>query len=194
MPDPEDLADYAEKLARHTIGRPQKLTRPIELAAYDPGWPAAYGREASRISAILGERVVRIAHVGSTSVPGLAAKPIVDIVLEVPDSSDEASYVPAMEAGGYRLRIREAGWFQHRLFKGSDTDVNVHTFSAGCDEVDRMVLFRDWLRANPADRDLYERNKRELAAREWTYTQQYADAKTAVVKAILARAEEGQRR
>ena len=125
---------------------------------------------------------------GSTAVPGLPAKPLIDIVLEVADSADEAAYVPAMESAGYVLRIREPDWFEHRVLKGPDTDVNVHVFTAGCEEVDRMLLFRDWLRENAADRELYAERKRELAGREWKYMQQYADAKTAVVDEIMGRA------
>ena len=79
----------------------------------------------------LGDRVVRIEHTGSTSVPGLSAKPIIDISLEVPDSADEETYVPSLEAAGYVLTIREPDWFEHRLFKGPDTNVNLHVFSAG---------------------------------------------------------------
>ena len=161
---------------------------PIHLAAYDPEWPRLYEREAERIGAALGPKMFRIEHVGSTSVPGLAAKPLIDIVLVVADTTDEDAYVPPLEAAGYVLRIREPDWFEHRLFKGPDTNVNVHTFSEGCDEVDRMVGFRDWLRAHDEDRDLYLAAKRELAQREWRYVQNYADAKSAVVRDILARA------
>jgi GrpB-like predicted nucleotidyltransferase (UPF0157 family) len=121
-------------------------------------------------------------------VPGLAAKPIVDIVLEVPDSADEAAYVPDLEAAGYVLHVREPDWFDHRLFKGPDTKVNLHVFSRGCEETDRMILFRDRLRRDEADRELYARTKRELASRDWKYGQQYADAKSAVVTEILGRA------
>jgi GrpB-like predicted nucleotidyltransferase (UPF0157 family) len=110
------------------------------------------------------------------------------MILVVADSADEASYVPALEAAGYRLTIREPDWFEHRLFKGPDTNVNVHAFSDGCEEVDRMVGFRDWLRTHDDDRDLYLAAKRELAARRWKYVQNYADAKSAVVREILARA------
>jgi GrpB-like predicted nucleotidyltransferase (UPF0157 family) len=110
-------------------------------------------------------------------------------VLEVPDSSDEPTYVPDLEGAGYVLRIREPDWFEHRLFKGPDTEVNLHVFSGGCVETDRMVVFRDWLRRNVADRDLYARAKRELALRDWKYAQQYADAKTAVVADIMTRAK-----
>jgi GrpB-like predicted nucleotidyltransferase (UPF0157 family) len=186
--DPTDVAAYDESLAEITIGGPQPLTQPIEIAEYDPEWPGLYEREEARIRSILGDRVVRIEHAGSTSVPGLPAKPLIDIVMEVPDSSDEAAYATDLEAGGYPLRIREPDWFEHRVFKGPDTNVNLHVFTAGCEEVDRMLLFRDWLRANEADRKLYADAKRELAARDWKYVQQYADAKTEVVLDIMSRA------
>jgi GrpB-like predicted nucleotidyltransferase (UPF0157 family) len=126
--------------------------------------------------------------VGSTSVPGLAAKPILDIVIAVRDSTDEEAYVAPMEAAGYVLRIREPEWFEHRLFKGTDPASNIHTFTVGTTEIDRMLAFRDWLRSHDDDRLLYERTKRDLAAREWKYVQHYADAKTNVVAAIMARA------
>ena len=161
---------------------------PIVLVDYDPEWPARFEREAERIRSALGDRALLIEHAGSTSVPGLAAKPIIDIVLVVPDSSDEDAYVPALEAAGYVLRIREPDWFEHRVVKPLDQGANVHIFSEGCVEVDRMLAFRDRLRTNDAERLLYERTKRELAAQTWTYTQDYADAKTAVVEEILARA------
>jgi GrpB-like predicted nucleotidyltransferase (UPF0157 family) len=177
-----------EEMRAYTIGELRPLAAPIVVSDYDPAWPVAFAREAARIRAILGSTVELLEHAGSTSVPGLPAKPVIDIVLAVPDSSDEATYVPPMEAGGYVLRIREPGWFEHRVFKGPDTDVNLHVFTAGCSEIDQMLLFRDWLRAHPEDRELYAATKRELATREWKYVQQYADAKTAVVHAILARA------
>jgi GrpB-like predicted nucleotidyltransferase (UPF0157 family) len=162
--------------------------KPIELAEYDPAWPELYGREAEKIRAALGDRVRALEHAGSTSVPGLAAKPIIDIVLAVADSADENAYVPALELAGYVLAIREPDWHQHRLLKGTDPIVNLHVFSHGSAEVERMLAFRDRLRTNEAERLLYERTKRELARRTWTYTQDYADAKTQVVEAILARA------
>lgn len=183
--DPEDVAAYERDLARVTIGGPRPLRTPVEIRAYDPAWPARYEREEARVRAVLGDRVVRIAHVGSTAVPGLPAKPVIDVGLEVPDSAAEAAYVPEMEAAGYVLRIREPEWFEHRLFEGPDTRVNLHVFSAGCEELERMLRFRDRLRANAADRERYAAAKRELAARPWRYVQQYADAKTAVVEEIL---------
>jgi len=186
-PDPNDVAAYDE-LEQRRIGGPMPLTGPIELLEYDPSWPERYAEQAARLRDALGERVVRIEHVGSTSVPGLAAKPIIDIALEVPDSGDEGAYVGDLEAAGYLLRFREPEWFEHRLFQPPGRDVNLHVFSAGCPETDRMVRFRDWLRANDADRELYLRTKRELATRDWKYMQQYADAKTGVVKEIVTRA------
>jgi GrpB-like predicted nucleotidyltransferase (UPF0157 family) len=121
-------------------------------------------------------------------VPGLAAKPIIDIVLEVPDSTDEPAYVGDLEAAGYVLRVREPEFFEHRFLRAPDGDVHLHVFSAGCSETDRMVRFRDWLRTHDADRELYLRTKRDLAARDWKYMQQYADAKTGVVDEIMGRA------
>jgi GrpB-like predicted nucleotidyltransferase (UPF0157 family) len=169
--EPNDEEAYRRQLDEVVIGGAQQLTRPIELSPYNPEWPNLYAREAARIRSILGRRVVRIEHAGSTSVPGLAAKPIIDL-----------------EAGGYRLSIREPEWYEHRLFKGPDTNINLHVFSAGCDEVERMLRFRDHLRQNAADRELYANVKRELAAHDWKYMQQYADAKTAIVREILAHA------
>jgi GrpB-like predicted nucleotidyltransferase (UPF0157 family) len=180
-----------EQIRASVVGELKPLEGPILLAEYDAAWPALFEREAARIRSALGDDARLVEHAGSTSVPGLAAKPIIDIVLAVPDSANEASYVPALEAAGYVLRIREPDWFEHRVFKGPDTNVNLHVFTIGAGEVERMLLFRDWLRANPADRDLYLQTKRELVSRDWQYVQNYADAKTAVVDAIIERAREG---
>ena len=182
------MTDYAERLRQVTLGEPQRVDGHIELADYDVEWPRAFEREAARIRQALGDRALMTEHVGSTSVPGLAAKPRVDILLVVADAADEAAYVPAMEAHGYALRIREPDWHEHRLFKGPDIDINLHVFTAGCSEIERMLKFRDWLRSNPSDRDLYLAKKRELAARDWEFVQQYADAKGELVEEILARA------
>jgi GrpB-like predicted nucleotidyltransferase (UPF0157 family) len=161
---------------------------PVTLTDYDPSWPALFAREAARIRALLGDTALLMEHVGSTSVPGLAAKPIIDILLAVPDSADEPSYVPAMQAAGYVLRIREPAWFEHRLFKGPDTDINLHVFSAGSAEIDRMLLFRDRLRDSDTNRAYYAQVKRELAQRTWRHVQHYADAKSAVVHEIMDQA------
>jgi len=162
----------------------------IQLVDYDPRWPELFRREVDRIHAALGDRVVRLEHTGSTSVPGLAAKPIVDITLVVADSADEAGYVPALEGAGYVLRFREPEWHEHRFFKGPDIDINLHVFSTGCPEIDRILLFRDWLRTHPADCELYARTKMELAQHQWKRMDDYADAKTAVIAEILSRARD----
>ena len=177
-----------EDIRKYTVGELKPHAAPILLVDYDPAWPGLFERENARIRAALGERVVQLEHTGSTSVPGLAAKPCIDMTLVVPDSSDEASYVSALEAAGYVLVIREPDWFEHRVFKGPDTNVNLHVFSPGCQEIERMVGFRDWLRTHDEDRELYERTKRELATREWKFVQNYADAKTEVVDDITTRA------
>ncbi len=173
-----------------TVGEVKRLTEPIQLVDYDPDWPVLFQREEDRIRAVLGDRALLVEHVGSTSVPGLAAKPRIDILLVVIDPADEAAYVPALETAGYILRIREPEWYEHRMFYGPDTELNLHVFSMNCDEVDRMLGFRDHLRSNEADRLLYERTKRDLAQREWHYLQDYADAKSTVVEEIIARAKE----
>src|SRR5579863_9637009 len=107
-----------EQIRAATIGELLPLSGPIRIVDYDVRWPAFFEHESERIRAALGDRVQRIEHVGSTSVPGLAAKPVIDILLVVKDSADEPAYVPSLEAAGYVLRIREAEWFEHRSFKG----------------------------------------------------------------------------
>jgi GrpB-like predicted nucleotidyltransferase (UPF0157 family) len=180
-----------EELRAAWVTEPPRLTGKIQVVDYDPAWPELFRHEADRIRAVLGRRVVQLEHVGSTAVPGLAAKPIVDILLVVPDSSDEPAWLADLEAAGYTLVIREPDWFQHRCLKGPDTNINLHVYSPGCPEIERYLSFRDRLRGHPEDRAHYQRVKRELAEGDWTYVQEYADAKTEVVETILARAREG---
>lgn len=164
------------------------LNSTVLLVDYDPEWPVQYELHRQRIVDALGDKIVLLEHVGSTSVPGLAAKPRIDILLIVANSADEAAYVPSLETAGYALHIREADWHEHRCFKGVDPDANLHVFSPRCVEIDRMIGFRDWLREHDDDRQLYESTKRELATRDWEFVQDYADAKTAVVEEIRIRA------
>jgi len=175
--------EYLEPRAVHN--------RPIFLAEPDPAWALQFTRARSRIQAALGDRAVDVEHVGSTSIPGLPAKPILDILLVVDDSADESSYVPDLTGIGYRLRIREPHWQEHRLFRRDEPDTNLHVFGSGAVEVDRLLLFRDWLRGHADDRDRYADAKRTLAAQPWEYVQDYADAKSTVVEEILTRAAEG---
>lgn len=188
MPNPPTRETTEEELRKVTVGALQPLTGKVRIVDYDPMWPRQFAVEAREIQASLGTRVLLLEHAGSTSVPGLAAKPILDIILVVADSADEVAYIPALEQAGYTLRIQEPEWYEHRVLKRVDPDVNLHVFSPGCAEVERMLLMRDWLRTHDDDRDLYERTKRALAERDWKYTQHYADAKTEVVEHILARA------
>jgi GrpB-like predicted nucleotidyltransferase (UPF0157 family) len=157
----------------------------VELRRHDPEWSRRFDQEARRISGKLGQRVGLLEHVGSTAVPGLVAKPIIDIVLAVADSADEASYVPQLEELGYELRAREPDWYEHRVFRGGEDDVNLHVFTVGTSEIERMLAFRDLLRSRLDYRVRYEKEKLLLAGREWDSIQQYADAKSDVVEAIL---------
>ncbi len=167
---------------------PAPFSGRINLVEYDPTWPAQYEAVAARIRTAIADTAVVLEHAGSTSVPGLAAKNQIDVVLGVPDSTDEAAYVPALEAAGFEFALREPEWFEHRLFRGVDPKVNLHAFSADCEEIGRMLAFRDWLRTHPEDRALYEREKRRLAEQTWDIAQDYADAKTEVVREIVGRA------
>jgi GrpB-like predicted nucleotidyltransferase (UPF0157 family) len=164
------------------------LNTQVLLVDYDPTWPAQYEAYRQKIVEALGDKIVLLEHVGSTSVPGLAAKPRIDILLIVPDSSDEPSYIPMLEAAGFDLHIRESDWYEHRCLKGIDPPANLHVFSTGCIEIDRMIGFRDWLRTHDDDRALYESTKRRLAAQQWQFIQDYADAKSDIVEEIRIRA------
>lgn len=178
-----------EQIRNHTVGELRPLSGKIEIADYDPRWPGLFEHEVARVRAALGAMALRIEHTGSTSVPGLAAKPIIDMLLVIANSADEPSYVPALEKAGYVVRIREPDWHEHRMFRGTNPDVHLHVFSAGCPEIERVLIFRDWLRTHAEDRDLYLRTKRELAQQNWKYGQNYADAKTPVIEQILGRAQ-----
>jgi GrpB-like predicted nucleotidyltransferase (UPF0157 family) len=162
--------------------------RGIVVVDYDACWPAKFQRHAEILSRALGDKALVIEHVGSTSVPGLAAKPIIDIIILVEDPADEAAYLPALVEAGYVLRVREPDWHQHRMFRTPELDVHVHIYSQGCVEVTRQLAFRDCLRANVEDRLVYEAVKRKLAKEEWPDMNAYARAKTEVVEQITARA------
>ena len=167
------------------VGEPEQVA--IVIVEYDPAWPERFASEHARIEGALGAGAMLIEHIGSTSVPGLAAKPIVDILLVVEDSSDEAAYLPKLEAAGYELRVREPDWHEHRMVRTPERDVHVHVFSAGSSESDRHLAFRDRLRAHPEDCARYAETKRSLAAHDWPTMQDYADAKTTVIQEIMGR-------
>src|SRR3984957_15733604 len=164
--------------------------REIVIVDYDTRWPEKFQKHAEILSRALGSKALAIEHVGSTSTPELAAKPIIDIDILVEDSSDEAAYLPALVQAGYVLRVREADWHQHRMFRTPELDVHVHLFSRGCIEVRRHLAFRDRLRGCPEDRLLYESVKRKLAKEDWPDMNAYARAKSEVVERIIARAQQ----
>lgn len=158
----------------------------VELVAYDAGWPEIFCELRDDILSALGSSTSTLEHVGSTSVPGLASKPVIDIVLLVKDSATEETYIPQLVAAGFLHHLREPGWFEHRLLKHKVHQVNLHVFTAGCEEATRMIRFRDYLRSNQDGRIEYEQVKRRLADQKWTFMQDYAEAKGKTIRALLA--------
>ena len=163
------------------VGGVEPLTH--ELHEYDERWPTLYAEHERRIRAALPG--VTIEHIGSTSVPGLAAKPIIDIVVAVDDITAEEDYLDALLSIGYVLRVREP---EHRLVRTPERDVHVHIYERGTPAVSEYLRLRDRLRTDPADRDLYESTKRELMSQSWSDMNEYAAAKTEVIAAIKSRA------
>lgn len=165
----------------------QRVPELVEVVAPDPTWPDQFERVRATILQALGDRALHVEHVGSTSVPGLWAKPLIDVDLGVADSADEAAYVPQMEAVGFVLRVREPDWEEHRMFRGSDPSSNVHVFSAGSPESGRHFAFRDWLRTHPDDREAYAELKRGLAAQGFTDAMHYNNHKSGLIYDIYER-------
>ena len=163
------------------IGGPE--AREVVIAEYCAEWVARFDIERAKIAAAL-PHAVAIEHVGSTSVPGLGAKPIVDIQVEV-DGLNETRDIPPLESAGYVLRVREPN---HLMVRTPELDVHVHLW-AESEDLDRHLLFRDWLRENADDRAKYEAVKRELATRTWLDMNEYAYAKSDVIIDITSRAE-----
>lgn len=159
----------------------------VEVVAPDPGWPEQFRRVEARIRHAIGDVALSIEHVGSTSVPGLWAKPVIDVDLTVADSADEPAYVPAMETAGFVLRAREPDWEEHRMFRGADPTSNVHVWSPGAIEPQRTRNFREWLRAHDDDRMAYGDLKRALAAQGFTDVMHYTNAKAGLIYEIYER-------
>jgi GrpB-like predicted nucleotidyltransferase (UPF0157 family) len=157
----------------------------ISVVEYDERWPLRFREIAERLRQALAEDVVGVEHIGSTSVPGLAAKPIVDVLLTVADVSNETAYLPALESVGFQLRVREPA---HRMVRTPARDVHVHLYEPGRQEVRDHIDLRDWLRVDAEDRELYAATKRMLARQQGNDVNDYADAKTEVIADILARA------
>jgi GrpB-like predicted nucleotidyltransferase (UPF0157 family) len=177
----------AEPWETGLIGGPEK--REITIVDYDENWPRQFEKHAAGIARALGPNALNIEHIGSTSVPGLAAKPVIDILVVVRNAADESVYLPQLEAAGYNLRVREPDWHNHRMFRTPQKDVHVHIYSHSCQEIERCLIFRDRLRRNLEDRIRYERRKRELAAQSWPAMDEYARAKTGIIEEIIAAAQ-----
>ena len=181
---PYELVDL-EEVAKARLAGP---TRPVEVVPYDEGWPAEFARLSTVVHAALGGRVLALEHVGSTAVPGLSAKPVIDADLTVADSGDEATYVPALEDAGFVLRVREPEWEEHRVMGVEDPKTNLHIWSPGSIEALRHRAFRDWLRTHEEDRDAYGALKTELAGRGFGDVMDYNNHKAALVYDIYERA------
>lgn len=162
----------------------------LELHSYDDGWAGVYLDHRRRIRAALAAVDIEIEHIGSTAVPGLAAKPIIDIVVTVDDITAEEDYLDTLLAAGYDLRVREP---RHRLVRTPARDVHVHLFERNDCAVDEYLLLRDHLRSDADDRALYESTKRTLLSKRWDDMNDYADAKSDVILAIKARARAARR-
>ncbi|GGF44560.1 hypothetical protein GCM10011519_18060 [Marmoricola endophyticus] len=171
--------------------RGQETQETPVVVTYDDAWPGEFDRLAARLDAALGPRVLLLQHVGSTSVPGLAAKPIIDADLVVADPEAEPGYLPALEALGFELRVREPWWFGHRCLRGQDPRSNLHVFGPESPEPWKHRVFRDHLRRDTEDRDRYAALKREAAddsAAAGESTMAYNARKERLIHEIYARA------
>ena len=162
--------------------------RRVTVVPYDPAWPGAFDAVAGQVRAALGDRVLALTHIGSTSVPGLAAKPVIDVDLTVADSGDEAAYVPDLEAAGFVLRFRDVEWEEHRVLSTESPVTNLHVISPGDREAQRHIVFRDWLRGHPDDRDDYAKLKTALGNRGFSDSMDYNNQKAALVYDIYEKA------
>lgn len=182
------LRSTPEQMRAAWVGGSPPTPQPIVLAPYDPRWPELFDEQAETIRRALADRALTIEHIGSTAVPGLDAKPIIDIDLIVTDSGDEPAYVPDLERAGYRLVLREPYWHGHRMLTRAAPAVNLHVFGPNAPEHLRHMIFRDWLRNHPEDRDLYRAVKQSLAVSTAGSPGEYNLAKNTVIDEIYGRA------
>jgi putative glutamine amidotransferase len=171
-------------------GQVEGKTRPYAIGPSHPDWPARFQREAAAIRSNLGDQVIRVEHVGSTAVPGLAAKPVVDIQVSVKSMVPRSAYADALIGLGYRWAM-DPWSTEHEFFSkeaGEERAFHVHVCPDGSEWERRHIAFRDWLRGNPEDAARYERLKRELAERHPRDIYGYAGAKTSFIQAIQDRA------
>ncbi len=186
---PAGIADFRDGQPAQDpwVGGPSEPEQ-IEIVSFSPLWADRYEVLARDISGALGAGAVEIEHVGSTAVPGLAAKDVIDIDLTVPDPDNESDYVPALEALGYTLRVREPEFEEHRMLRLASPRVNLHVYGPNSAEVARHRLFRDWLRRHPAERERYADAKRVAAAEGAARPMEYNAKKAIVVRELYARA------
>ncbi|WP_447136917.1 GrpB family protein [Micromonospora sp. LZ34] len=177
----------AEQLAAALVGEAPRTWQSIVIEDYDPAWVDRFAAASSLLNDALRGQIVGLEHVGSTSVPGLAAKPVIDIDLLVEDTTEEDRYLPALERIGYRLVLREPWWHGHRMLVSTAEDVNLHVWPREAPEPVRHRLFRDWLRSHPEDRELYAATKRRLARDTAHRPGDYSLAKNDVIDAIYGR-------
>ncbi|MCX9192597.1 hypothetical protein C3Y87_14470 [Carbonactinospora thermoautotrophica] len=173
------------KIALAAAGQAGEDRDPCHLRPYDPEWPHQYLRLRDQLAAALGEVAVRIDHVGSTSVPGLTARPIIDVQVSVADLDAEEEYRPVLEALGYRLACRETS---RRFFHRPHT-AHVYVCAAGRAWEYDHLLFVAYLRAHPDRRDAYARLKQSLAAEYGTGSDLYHKLKSPFVYATIVHAE-----
>jgi GrpB-like predicted nucleotidyltransferase (UPF0157 family) len=176
-----------EQMAAALVGEPPAKWESIVIEDYDPAWAGQFAAASAQLSQALGDLVISIEHVGSTSVPGLAAKPIIDIDLSIEDTATEPRYLPALERLGYRLVLREPWWQGHRMLVSAAEDVHLHVWPRDAPEPIRHRLFRDWLCSHPEDLELYATIKRRLARDTAQQPEDYSLAKNEVIDSIYAR-------
>jgi GrpB-like predicted nucleotidyltransferase (UPF0157 family) len=166
------------------------LNDPIEVVEHDARWAETFARERERLSGALGELAVAIEHVGSTAVPGLAAKPILDIMVGVERTPLPESALVALGALGYQYR-GDSGIPGKQYFRTNPRTRHLHVVELGGEEWLRTLAFRDYLRAHPTAVQEYEALKRELARRHRDDRGRYLEGKASFIRAILARSGAG---
>jgi GrpB-like predicted nucleotidyltransferase (UPF0157 family) len=176
-----------EQMANALVREPPRGWRSVVIEDYDPAWADRFAAVSAALHDVLGDKIIGLEHVGSTSVPGLAAKPIVDVDLLVADTADESHYLPALEGLGYCLVLREPWWYGHRMLVDAAEDIHLHIWPQDAPEPVRHRLFRDWLRTHPEDRELYASTKRRLARETADGSADYTFAKSDVIDDIYTR-------
>ncbi|MGC4796884.1 GrpB family protein [Micromonospora saelicesensis] len=176
-----------EQVDAGLVGEPPRTWESVVIEEYDGAWAQRFIAVRSSLTEALGGLIIRVEHVGSTAVPGLAAKPVIDVDLVIGDTADESGYLPALQRLGYRLVLREPWWHGHRMLLSPAEDVNLHVWPQGAPEPVRHLLFRDWLRSHPHDRERYAATKRRLARDTAHRPRDYSLAKNDVIDEIYAR-------